>query len=149
MKIGSRGLNLLKDFEQCKLQTYKCSAGKLTIGWGHTGPDVQPNSVWTQAKADAVLLEDLRRAETAINTAVRYRLNQNQFDALVCFAFNVGIQAFADSTMRRLLNEGSPDKAALQFARWNKVTVGGVMEVSNGLTRRRLDEQKLFELKPK
>ena len=144
MKIGSRGLKLLKEFEGCKLQTYKCSANKLTIGWGHTGPDVKADSVWTQQKADDVLLIDLKRAETAINTSVRFRLNQNQFDALVCFAYNVGIQAFADSTMRRLLNEGSPEKAALQFARWDKVTTNGVTESSAGLARRRRAEQTLF-----
>ena len=149
MKIGSRGLKLLKEFEGCKLQAYRCSAGRWTIGWGHTGPEVVGGLVWTQAKADDALLLDLKKAETAINTAVRIRLNQYQFDALVCFAYNVGIQAFADSTMRRLLNEGSPEKAALQFGRWNKVTVSGVSEASEGLTRRRAAEQKLFELEPK
>ena len=148
MKTGSRGLALIKDFEKCKLVAYKDGAGVWTIGWGHTDSTIKYGTVWTQIQADNALALDLKTAENCINTAVRFRLNQSQFDALVAFTFNVGISAFANSTMRRLLNEGKPELAAKQFVRWNKITVNGALEPSDGLTRRRAAEQQLFESQP-
>lgn len=144
MKTSAEGVALIKHFEGCKLTAYRCSAGVLTIGWGHTGVDVLEGLVISQARADELLLRDLRRFEVGVVNAVAVPLNQSQFDALVAFTFNLGLGAFAKSTMLRLLNARDYAGAANQFPRWNRA--GG--QVLRGLTRRRHAERALFLGKP-
>ena len=91
MKISQNGINLIKQFEGCRLTAYKPVPTEkyYTIGYGHYGADVAPGMKITQAQADAFLLSDLQKFENAVN-ATGLKLNQNQFDALVSFTYNCG-----------------------------------------------------------
>lgn len=140
MKTSLAGLRLIKKFEGLRLKAYICPAGVLTIGYGSTGAHVKPGMVITAAEAEALLIKDLARFENAINRLVKVPLNQNQFDALASFIFNIGIGAFEKSTLLRLLNAKDYLKAADQFGRWTRG--GGV--VLEGLVRRRREEKNLF-----
>lgn len=137
--IGQAGLDLIKSFEGCKLEAYLCPAGVWTIGYGHTHGVVKGQKI-TQDQADQLLIDDLDIFVKGVDQATNVPLSQNEFDALVSFAFNVGIGAFKSSTMCRLINEGKLKEAADQFDRWNKA--GG--KVLAGLTRRRKAEKELF-----
>ncbi len=114
--------------------------GTLTIGYGHTGPDVFIGQEITEAQGREILKADLQIAESAVTKNVKVVLKPNEFDALVSFAFNVGGGAFAGSTLLRKLNAGDRIGAADQFVRWNKSK--GV-ELA-GLTKRRLAERNMF-----
>ena len=138
-KMGAAGLKIVKQFEGCKLSAYRCPAGIWTIGYGSTGPHVKPGMVITRQRADALLQDDLARFEAAVDNAAP-RASQNQFDAMVAFAFNVGITAFTKSTLLRKHKAGDFAGARAEFARWNKA--GG--KVLPGLTRRRAAEAALY-----
>jgi lysozyme len=143
MRISQNGISVLKHFESCSLSAYPDPAtggAPWTIGWGHTGPEVVRGLVWTQAKADAQLLNDLASREMAVSCAVTTSISQGQFDALVDFAYNLGIGNFQHSTLLRLINAGDMDGAIAQFARWNRAA--GVP--MRGLTRRRAADAALF-----
>lgn len=114
--------------------------GTLTIGYGSTGPHVFIGQEITEAQGKELLKRDLATAEAAVNEAVRVTLKQNEFDALVSFAFNVGAGAFKGSTLLKKLNAGDRIGAADQFLRWDKSK--GIALA--GLTRRRLAERNLF-----
>ena len=93
MNISERGLNLIKSYEGCRLTAYRCPANVLTIGWGHT-KNVYEGMIITQAQADQFLVEDVQVYANAVNKYVsKFNFNQNQFDALVSFAYNCGIGA--------------------------------------------------------
>lgn len=139
MKTSKTGLNLIKRFEGFRAEAYKCPARIWTIGYGHTN-GVKKGMVIDELKAETFLSIDVQKCEYAINTLVKTELNQNQFDALVSFIYNVGTGAFAKSTMLKFLNAKHFPLAAGQFDRWNKVN--GV--VSKGLISRRNAEKKLF-----
>ena len=134
-------LVLTEQFEGCQLNAYQDVVGVWTIGYGHTGPDVSPGSTITQAKAVQLLQQDVASAAACVNQAVIVQLNQDEFDALVDFVFNVGRGAFQGSTMLRDLNSGDFADAAEQFDKWDHA--GG--KVVAGLLRRREAEQALFE----
>lgn len=142
--ISKVGIDLIKSFEGCYLNAYKCPAGVWTIGWGTTEPidGVKPHEgmVITQKQADELLIKNLRGYENAVNEYVTYSINQNQFDALVSFAYNCGNGALKTSTLLKKLNAGDVHGAANEFLRWNKANG----KVLNGLTRRRETERKLF-----
>lgn len=140
MKINEAGLNLIKDFEGCRLKAYLCPAGIWTIGYGHT-QGVKPDMVINQLQAERFLKQDLKRFEDAVTSLVKVPITPNQFSALVSFAYNVGTGALYDSTLLRKLNKKDYKGAANEFLRWNKA--GG--KVLSGLTRRRLAEKDLFE----
>lgn len=142
MQISERGIALIKSFEKCRLTAYLPTPNdRWTVGYGHTGPDVTEGTVWTQQKADFELLLDIGRAELGVETSVTVPMTQGEFDACVSLAYNIGVAAFRDSTLVRLLNAGDHEGASLQFKRWNKQK--GV--VLAGLTRRRAAEAELFE----
>lgn len=134
--MSPNGLAVLKYFETCKLDAYPDPASKdgspWTIGWGHTGPEVHRGLKWTQEKADAVLLLDLKARELAVCQMVSSAISQGMFDALVDMAYNVGEDALRHSTLLRLVNAGDMAGAAAQFLRWDKA--GG--RPMRGLTRR-------------
>lgn len=141
MKYSINGVLLTQRFEQCRLKAYKDGGGVWTIGWGHTGNDVEEGLQITQEHADEIFIRDVRVVEDAVNELVTIELNQNEFDALVDFVFNVGINAFSESTILRLINAEDLEAASAQFDRWvydngNKVA---------GLVRRRNADEKLFE----
>ena len=144
MKISEVGVNLIKSFEGCSLKAYKCPVGVWTIGWGTTEPinGVKPHEgmIITQQQADELLIKNLKAYENAVNKYVTYQINQNQFDALVSFAYNCGNGALKTSTLLKKLNAGDVQGAANEFLRWNKANG----KVLNGLTRRRESERKLF-----
>jgi lysozyme len=146
MHISKKGLELIKEFEGCKLEAYKCSAGKWTIGFGHT-EGVHEGSRLPSVEAALDLLDkDIIPREKQILMSLKRQPTQSQFDAMVSFVFNVGIgnleakTGFRGSSLLRLFNEGRIEEAADQFARWNKVK--GV--ISRGLIRRREAERELF-----
>lgn len=139
-KIGKAGLDLIKDFEGLKLRAYLCPAKVWTIGYGSTGPHVTPGKVITEAEAEELLKDDLDRFEKAVTRLVTVPLRQNQYDALVSFAFNVGISALERSTLLKRVNAKLFDQAASEFAKWNRA--GG--RPLAGLTRRRAAEAALF-----
>lgn len=143
MKLGDAGLALIKEFEGLSLKAYTCPAGVLTIGFGTT-MGVRPGQVISEAEAEAMLRADVDKFAKGVSEAVKVPLAQHQFDALVAFAYNVGLGAFRTSTMLRLINKGEMASAAAQFARWNRAG----QKVLPGLTRRRAAERKLFEGKP-
>lgn len=142
--ISSSGIKLIKNFEGYLSKAYQDSVGVWTIGWGHTG-NVQPGDTTTRREATKFLKEDVGTAEKAVRSKVKVRINQNQFDALVSFIYNVGPGAFASSTLLKVLNQGDYKGAADQFLRWDKATEpDGTVISLLGLTRRRKAERKLF-----
>ena len=132
---------LISDFEGEKLRSYRCPAGVLTIGFGHTGPDVREHQQITSSEAVKLLYEDMLEADKAIDELVEVPLRENPRAALISFIFNVGRNAFRTSTLLKLINAGNFPAASRQFARWNKA--GGV--VLPGLVKRRHHEKILFE----
>lgn len=146
MKISQNGIELIKSFEGCVLTGYPDVGGVPTVGYGSTGPDVYIGMKITQAEAERRLAKELERFENGVSNLVKVAINQNEFDALVSFSFNVGLGAFQRSTLLRLLNDGTArDIVSSEFLRWNKVD-GKPVE---GLTRRRKAEQALFLTKVK
>jgi lysozyme len=138
MRTSDEGVNLIKGFEGLRLQAYLCPAGVWTIGYGHT-KGVRKGDVCTEEDAEQMLRDDLIGFERCVTENVEVPLAQNQFDALVSFAFNVGCGAFKGSTLLRKLNAGDPS-ASDELLRWTKA--GGV-EV-DGLVARRHGEREIF-----
>lgn len=143
MKLSKAGLDLIKEFEGLKLKAYKVvdTEKHYTIGYGHYGADVKKDSSITKAQAEELLKDDVARFVVAVDEAVKVPVNQNQFDALVSFAYNVGIGAFKKSTLLKELNAKDFKGASREFDRWNKS--GG--KVLQGLVKRRNKEQALFD----
>lgn len=143
MNISQEGIDLIKSFEGLKLEAYKCQAGIWTIGYGHT-KNVKDKDIISNSQADSFLVQDLYFIEQSINQLVKVELNQNQYDALCSFVFNVGVLAFNQSTLLAKLNMGNYIGASNEFERWNKITVDGIKQSSTGLTNRRKAEKNLF-----
>ena len=140
MKTSNYGIDLIKQFEGLRLTAYKCAAGVWTIGYGHTA-GVREGQTITEEEAENLLRYDLQTFEVGVSQVVKVFLHQHQFDALVSFAFNVGLTAFRQSTLLCRLNGGeSAERVAAEFLRWNKA--GG--KVVEGLTRRRERESEIF-----
>ena len=138
MKTSENGIELIKKFEGCKLTAYRDPVGVLTIGYGHTG-DVKEGQKITQKKADDLLKKDLDKFETGVNLLIlaKYRFSQNEFDALVSFAYNLGL-----GNLKKLTGNGKRNKGQIADAipLYNKA--GG--KVLSGLVKRRKAEQELF-----
>jgi len=140
MNISKEGIALIKKFEGCELEAYKCAAGVWTIGYGHT-KDVKEGEVITKEEAESMLVHELQEYCNDVDIAVKVDLKQNEFDALVSWTCNLGPTNLNSSTMLRVLNEGKHDDVPTQIKRWNKA--GG--EVLKGLIRRRNAEALMFE----
>lgn len=140
MNISQKGIDLIKNFEGCRLIAYKCPAGIWTIGYGHTGADVTAGLKITQEEAEKILKQDLLVHCNNVFSMVRVPLTQNQFDALVSFEYNVGYGNFKSSTLLKLLNDKKYTDAAEQFEKW--VYAGG--KKLAGLIKRRAAEKALF-----
>jgi lysozyme len=130
---------MIRQFEGCQLTAYADSGGVMTIAYGHTGSDVHPGLVWTQAQAEAALEQDAAKASSAVDRMAR-NCTQSQFDALTDFVFNLGSQALAGSTLLKLHNAGEYPQAAAQFGLW--VHCAG--RVLPGLVRRRAAEAHMY-----
>jgi lysozyme len=139
MNIGTKGLDLIKFFEGLELNAYQCAAGVWTIGYGHT-KDVQQGMTISEATANEMLAEELNEYESYINGLVTVELNQDQFDAMVSWVYNLGVGNLKASTLLKVLNAGDYDGVPAQMMRWNKA--GG--KVLEGLTKRRQAEADLF-----
>ena len=139
MKIGNKGLEMIKHFEGLELNAYKCAAGVWTIGYGHT-KGVQEGMVISEETANEMLVEELKEYENYINTLVTVELNQNQFDAMVSWVYNLCSSNLQARTLLKVLNAGNYEGVPEQIMRWNKA--GG--RVLEGLTRRRQAEADLF-----
>jgi lysozyme len=142
MKISEEGISLIKRFEGCRLEAYKCSAEVLTIGYGHTG-GVKEDDTITQEEADKLLKADVFKFEKNVEDNVKVELNQSQFDALVAWTFNLGVGNLRSSTMLQKLNNEDYTSVPSEMKRWNKA--GG--KTLDGLIRRRKAESLLFESK--
>jgi lysozyme len=141
MHISDEGFDLIKHFEGCELEAYKCAAGVWTIGYGHT-KDVQEGDVWDKEKAEFMLWRELEdEYEVYVNDLVTVPINQSQFDALVSWVYNLGPANLKNSTMLKKLNAGEYEEVPSQMKKWNKAN-GKVLE---GLIRRRAAESLLFE----
>ena len=139
MKATNTAIELIKSFEQLRLNSYRCQAGVWTIGYGHTD-GVNQGMLITEKTADAFLRQDIRNAEHCVNQ-MGVDLTQGQFDALVSFVFNIGVQAFRISTLRRLIMSNPDDlKIADEFRRW--VYAGN--KKLPGLIKRREKEIELY-----
>lgn len=144
MKTSAAGLALIREFEGMSLVAYRCPAGVWTIGIGTTvypdGKAVAQGDAIGQTEAMRFLGYDLAEIESVVNRAVHVPLSQGQFDALVSLTYNIGTQAFLDSTLLQKLNGNDYQGAAAEFARWNKAD-GRELP---GLTRRRRSETAMF-----
>ena len=143
MKISQEGLSLIKKFEGCELKAYLCKASVLTVGYGHT-ETVHENMKITQETADKLLEQDIKHFEKHVNDLVEVDLEQNQFDALVAWTFNLGPTNLKNSTLLKVLNNKNYEDVPEQIKRWNKATVDGERQVLEGLVRRREAESLLF-----
>jgi len=142
MKISQEGLSLIKRFEGCRLESYKCSANVLTIGYGHTS-GVKETDTITQDEADKLLQEDVEQFEKYVDDNVTVELGQSQFDSLVAWTFNLGVGNLRESTMLKKLNNEDYKSVPSEMKRWNKA--GG--KTLDGLIRRREAESLLFQNK--
>jgi len=141
MKISENGLELIKHFEGFESKAYYCAAGVLTIGYGHT-QGVDENDEWSEAHASHMLEIEIEEGYgKAVNDLVTVPLDQNMYDALVSWVYNLGVGNFKSSTLLKVLNSGDYEGVPAQIKRWNKA--GG--KVLEGLTRRREAEANLFE----
>lgn len=146
MKASERCLDLIRRFEGFRSKPYRCPAGVPTIGYGSTRyADGRPvkltDAPITQEQADEIMRQTLGEYENAVNRYVTVPLSQNEFDALVDFAYNAGAKNLLNSTLLRKLNAGDRKGAAREFDRW--VHANG--EVLPGLVKRRMAERNLFE----
>ena len=144
LKISQVGIDLIKSFEGCRLKAYRCPANVLTIGYGHTG-GVKEGQVITQQQAEDYLRIDLGKYEEAVNK-LGVTFNQNQFDALVSFCYNLGTGIFKGNLLNAIKKQDWYEVAD-QVLLYNKARVNGVLKPLTGLTRRREAEARLF-LKP-
>lgn len=144
-EMSEQGVNLIKSFEGFSSVPYNDGVGVMTIGYGHAlrKNDKHLKKV-TEEQAVEILKEDVSIAVKHVNNLVKVDITQNQFDALVSFAFNVGVGNLKSSTLLKKLNQGDYIGAADEFLRWNKGRVNGVMKEMKGLTRRRVAERALF-----
>lgn len=139
MKISENGINLIKQFEGCMLHAYKCvpSEEYYTIGYGHYGADVRADQTITQETAESMLRDDIRRYETLVNIyQSRYNFNQNEYDAMVSFCYNIG-------ALNQLTQNGKRTKKEIADAMLLYVhdSAGNELE---GLVNRRKAERELF-----
>ena len=138
--MSANGIALIKHFESFRAGAYVCPAGVLTIGYGTT-LGVKRGQVVSEKQATALLSRDLLGFEAAVKRLVKVQITQNQFDALVSFAYNCGAANLASSTMLKLINNRQFQLVPAQFLRWNK----GGGKVLAGLTRRRRSEMWLWQ----
>ena len=143
LKMSREGLDLLKEFEGLRLTAVRLSDGRWSMGHGHT-QYAREGATITAGDAEALLIYDLIPVVAAVNDSVVPEISQNQFDALVCFAFNVGIEAFSQSEVLQRVNQERMTEAALAMAIWRAGAFNGRRVVLDALVRRRSAEEALM-----
>lgn len=146
--ISPNGIKFIQSFEGFSSKAYDDGVGVWTIGWGTTryenGAKVKRGDSITVDRAVVLFMHDLSGFEMAVRRSVKVPLNQNQYDALVSFTYNVGVSSLQGSSLLRKLNAGDYTGAANGLLAWNKGRVNGVLKELKGLTRRRQAERDLF-----
>lgn len=141
MKINDKGKALIKRFEGLRLDAYRCPAGVATIGYGSTGPHVRMGMTITPGEAERLLDQDLARFEVGVSAMIgSIPTSEDEFSAMVSLAFNVGLQAFATSTLLKRHKAGNKVGAANAFLSW----VFANKKKLPGLVRRREAERELY-----
>lgn len=140
MKINKEGLSIIKQCEGCRLKAYLCPSLIPTIGYGHT-TGVKLGDIITQADAYRYLLQDIKKFEQAVSALVKVPINENQFSALVSFAFNIGVGNLKSSTLLKKLNLRDYKGCSNEFDRW---VYGSNKKPLEGLKKRRKLERELF-----
>lgn len=139
MKISDTGITLIKKHEGLRLNSYRCPAGIWTIGYGHTVGVCEGMTI-TEDGAELLLRMDIETSEKAV-TRYAKGINQNQFDSLVSFTFNVGVRNFSTSTLVKKIKVNPTDPSIdFEFSRW-KFAKGKVL---SGLVKRRKEEAELY-----
>lgn len=145
MKVSNKGLELIKEFEGFSSVAYLCSAKKATIGYGNTfwedGTPIKIGEQISKERAETLLKHVVDNFSVAVEVDIKIEVTQNQFDAMVSLAYNIGLGAFKNSTLLRQLNRGNFVGASQEFLRWNKSNGKPLL----GLTRRREREKILFD----
>ena len=145
MKVSNKGLELIKEFEGFSSVAYLCSAKKATIGYGNTfwedGTPVKIGDQISKERAETLLKHVVDNFSVAVEVDIKIEVTQNQFDAMVSLAYNIGLGAFKNSTLLRQLNRGNFVGASQEFLRWDKSNGKPLL----GLTRRREREKLLFD----
>lgn len=137
--MNEAGIILLKKYEGCKLKAYFDVSG-FAIGYGHHGPDIEANTVWTQEMADKALDDDLAEYGKELDHMLMAPVTENQYSALLDFVYNLGPGSLHKSHLLQYLNDGDANQAAGQFLRWDLVDG----QPNTALLERRMDEKALF-----
>ena len=142
MELSQKIKQMIKGCEGCKLTAYRCPAGVLTIGYGHTGPDVTPGKTITQAEADRLFDADVRKfAEKVAPLFSGVVLNNNQFDALVSLSYNIGsLSVKAPTLLRKVKANPNDPSIRAEFLKHVNARVNGVLKQLPGLVKRRTAE---------
>jgi lysozyme len=142
--IGAVGLSTIMAAEGIRTKTYLDPVGIPTICYGHTGPDVKLGITLTVEQCKSILLKDIAFHRKGVEQCIKAPLTPNQRDAVVSFAFNVGVPKFCRSTMAKRLNAKDYIGAADEFPKWQYAKVSGRAVVLRGLVKRRSAERALF-----
>lgn len=142
MELSQKIKQMIKGWEGCKLTAYRCPAGVLTIGYGHTGSDVTPGKTITQAEADRLFDADVRKfAEKVAPLFSGVVLNNNQFDALVSLSYNIGsLSVKAPTLLRKVKANPNDPSIRAEFLKHVNARVNGVLKQLPGLVKRRTAE---------
>lgn len=142
MELSQKIKQLIKGWEGCKLTAYRCPAGVLTIGYGHTGPDVTPGKRITQEEADRLFDTDVRKfAAKVAPLFAGVTLNNNQFDALVSLSYNIGsLSVKAPTLLRKVKANPNDPSIRAEFLKHVNARVNGVLKPLPGLVKRRTAE---------
>lgn len=145
LTLSPKGIKALKSLEGLRLKAYQDQAGIWTVGYGQTAGVGPKTYLKSEKDAHDSLVRALPEYERAVRELVKVPLEQHEFDALVLFVYNLGRGALYRSSLLMFLNAGHKDRAAKEFPRWVKVRIGGTMQTSNGLVKRRAIEQDMFK----
>lgn len=147
MRLSAQGERFIKNHEGLRLELYLCSAKKWTIGYGHKCSEAEQEKYKdgiTLEYAEALWQADRKRFEDGVSKLVRVQCSQGQVDALVSFAFNLGVNALAASTLLKKLNGKNYQGAADEFPKWVHTHVNGKIKKVAGLIARRAEERAMF-----